>query len=62
MKTCKCKVILIINKLDVLEHIFKEFKYFEFGKQYSNKMGGIGKNDKSYSHKIDHIIYTNIKK
>lgn len=34
LKTCKCKVMLIINKLNILEYLFKEFIKFEYARIY----------------------------
>ena len=48
IKTCKCKVMLIINKLNILQELFKKYIKGEYLKIYQ-----IGK------HKSYHLIITN---
>ena len=40
LKTCKCKVMLIINKLHILDHLFKDYKKGEYTTIYklSNRL------------------------
>ena len=34
IKTCKCKVMIVINKLNILSYLFKDFVKTEYGKIY----------------------------
>jgi len=34
MKTCKCKVMLIINKLEIIKYLFKEFHKIDYIRIY----------------------------
>ena len=48
LKTAKCKVMLIINKLNILEYLFKDFIRGEYIKTYSLT-----------KKKMKHLIITN---
>ena len=48
IKTCKCKVMLVINKLNILEYLFKDYVKLEYGKIYQITKKG-----------IKHLVVTN---